>query len=207
MELSSGRVSLLRLRERAQAAQERTERAQQKVAARKGRRKAEEAQQAAVAPPEVPSFALEPEPSSKRGKSLNSTDVMGWFRGALQQLYGAQLALPEGRAWWTQRDRAVALALLKKWGPERLRTAIEYFVATWPQRLALNEGRTTGMPTLRLFAALREQVFNEAAGTIPMVKFTGGKGASGTRREAARQRGEWQGSVPQRGIGWDDDDE
>lgn len=199
----SGRECLLRLRDRVRAAQERTAQAQEKRAKKQAKRQQEKA-----AKPEVPTFALEPE-GPKKKRPLNSTDVMEWFRAALLRLYGAQAAVPEGNKWWTQRERKHALVLLQKWGPDRLRKAIDYFVDSWPQRVALNQGLTTGMPGLRLFVAMGDQIFGEASGAILMEKHpalrAGKRGSQTARREAARTKGEWKGEVPKRGVGWDDE--
>lgn len=194
---SSGREDQLALRARVEAVKARTAQRQQQV---EGRRAARKVQAAAAPKAEVPSFALAPEEKVRKERTLNSTDVMEWFRAALHKLYGAALVLPEGRSWWTNREKSISLGLLRKYGATRLRATIEYFVATWPQRVELNEGRTTGMPTFRLMAAMREHIFNEASGAIPMERW-------GDRsKKAPKQRGEYDPTQePKRGIGWDDD--
>lgn len=201
---SSGRLSLQVLRKRQRDASARTLKAQQQVAERRTERKQKvtAAKKPEEVRAEVPSFELSPsEGKARKDRPLNSTDVMGWFREALQKLYGDALVLPVEKRWWTTADRSMALGLLKKYGATRLRATIEYFVATWPQRLALNEGRTTGIPTLRLLVAMREHIFNEASGAIPM-----GKYGKGNKKKDPKRRGEYDPAAePKRGIGWDDD--
>jgi len=169
------RLTAAELREKASRTQRATKKAHEDGQERRAARKSS-----------VSFENIEPPPDRQTAKRvLNSKEVRGWFDEALAEKYGEAFIVPT----WTVHQMKLAKDLLKVYGAELVRKAVEFFVKSWDAIEAGSGGKLTGAPSINLLFGMRERIFGDVQRGKAPLKFTD-----------KRRISEYQGPVD-RGIG------
>ena len=100
---------------------------------------------------------------AKKEKKTNWYDVMTWFRDGIEELYkGKNVTIPEDGLYYTAKDKANAARLLKLYGPELTKKAVEYICKNWEKMKESSNGRLTGIPNVGLLWVIRDRIFPDA---------------------------------------------
>jgi hypothetical protein len=200
--MTSARESLLALRDRMNRSKEKTKAVAEEVKTRREQRRVEREK----ACREVPCFNGDAE---VRRRDVNSVDVQRWLRAALNELYQGRLVLPAEHAWWTLAEKKTALMVLRKYGADVTKQAVEFFVRTWPERVRISDGNLSGYPNIKLFGFLCDRIVGEMTLDGKITPFRVSSKKKRMSKEEKLKRGEWTGDPLSGGcgIGWGDGDE
>lgn len=94
-----------------------------------------------------------------RQKTVNSRTVEGWWQDAMKEKYGDTIMY--GR--WTVAQKTMAKRLLKEFGEELVKKAIDHFVIGWDSFTRENTW-VVGYPTINLLFSMRVQVMLDVQG-------------------------------------------
>jgi len=177
----NGRMKLLALRKRAAEASEQSK----KAISRKRKKRAER-----EAARERDAFKLDPDAyrdrEPERTRVVNSSDVWQWFEAHLKERHGDTFVV-DG---WTIPQKTLAKKLLKAYGEELVKKAVDYLFSIWDDMVKDSQGKLSGEPTINFLWATRERVLADVQ--------TGRK----RKRKRHRDHGEYIGKTKTPRIGW-----
>lgn len=126
-------------------AEERRDERRRKIARNRLRQASEEQEAQEVA-----------EAINQRVRLVNSTDVRKWFEEGVVTGLARQVRL----APWGVKEKTLAKRLLREYGVELTRQAVDYFTIGWAT-ISENGRKFRGLPTINLLWGMRDTIFGE----------------------------------------------